>query len=247
MFTNSSKYIIIVFCSFFYAMDLVGQDHKKDILSIYNNFLSQKNYSVTIKYNLYLDKEIKPFQSREVIMCKDQTNLYMKESNGIETVSNSRYQLFINHKKKLISAIKTDPVGDSKNPEASEIYKELTSQMDSIVLLFDKIKVVSNSDDIVKYECDPKKALGISKIWLEVDKKKHIYKSIKTAYSEPVQRKEFGEKKRLMTIEIVYEGYKLNNTYPATLFDEKKYITESSTKEVKLKPAFKDYELLSSQ
>ena len=240
-----NKYIIVIPFSFFGFL-LSGQDAKKDIVGIYNDFLSQKNYSVTIKYNLYLNQETsKPYQSREVEMSKNNTKIYLKENSGIESLNTDRYRLLVNHKKKLLSVIKVEQ--NNSNKEAPDLTKFFDSQIDSVFLKFEKIKIIINTESLIKYECEAKKGFYISKMWIEIDKKTHMYKSIKTLYSAPRKIKEYGDKKYLLTVEVIYEGYKKNINYPETFFDVKKYIIENSKGKIELKQNYKEYELLTSE
>src|ERR1044072_4841318 len=85
-----------------------SQDYKKDLLEVSRQFSVLKNYALTMHYELFLDKMTSPYQQRDVKIKRLNSSLVMQQSNGMETFDNGKYQIVINNKNRVFSAVRKE-------------------------------------------------------------------------------------------------------------------------------------------
>ncbi len=165
------RYIKLI-CMFLLPAIMHSQNYKKDLLEVSRYFTGLKNYSLVMDYKLFLDGNLaKPYQERQVKIRRLNQSLMMQQNNGLETMDNSNYQIVINNKRKVFSARKKDKDEDHYE-EVPEFTTYLSSNLDSMMMVYDKIKVLSNTGDKITYELTLKPNASTEKVTMVIDKKR---------------------------------------------------------------------------
>ncbi len=207
------------------AFLLRSQNYKNDILSVSKYFTELKNYSLTMHYKLYLDNNLsKLYQERNVQIKRYNNNVWMNNTSGLEILDNENYQIVINTKDKVFAARKKFQEENQK-AQVKEYQNFMQNNFDSLLLIFEKIKIIESSNKFVKYEIAYKKNSSVVKSILVIDKVKNMYQSLTVQYKDPIKINKLDGKTHLITMVLNYEDFKVNNTYSNTFFSEKNYIT----------------------
>lgn len=205
-----------------------------------------KRYSLELEYSLFVDKNFgKAFQTRLIEVKREKTNLFMKQNNGIEILDNKDYQFFIDNKNKAITASKkTD---SENNPESFTIINEFfQTKIDTFLMVFEKINVLSRTKEITKYECIYKPNPKLLKMTVTVNNKLKMFESVITEFKEPILIKQIDDKKHTIAVEVKYKKFDPNSPFSSDVFNSNKYVVLGKEGKLKLNEKFKDYEFVSS-
>lgn len=224
---------------------LSAQNYKQDILLVSKYFTSLKNYSVTMHYRLYLDNDfVKPYQERNVKIKRFNKNLLLSNTAGLEIIDTENYNVIVNTKNKVFSVRKKFKEEKEQGSQVEEYQKYMDNNFDSLLMVYEKIKVLENTGSTIKYELTYKANAEFEKSIIVIDKIKNMYLSTTVQYKNPIKVNRLDEKKHTVTMVVNYEDFKVNNVYSSTLFSEKNYINiEKNGKPVPIKK-YSDYKLI---
>jgi len=223
---------------------MFSQNYKKDILEVSKYFTELKNYSLVMHYKLFLDGDLtRPYQEREVKISRLNKNLIIQQTNGLETLENDSYQIVINNKNKVFSARKKEKDEDHYE-EIPEFNTYLSSSLDSLLIIYEKIKVLTNSADKISYELTLKPNNPTEKVIMVIDKKTKMFHSMTIKYKQPVPINQLDGKPHLLTLQISYENFKPNAIQSKTLFDENKFITVAKDGRIYAVKKYANYKLI---
>jgi hypothetical protein len=223
---------------------VLSQNHKKDILSVCKFYNSLTNYSMNLKYKLFLDgNTTKPYQTREVQIKRMGKNVFMHHNSDMDIIDNENYQIIVNNKTKIFSARKKDPE-ENADIDRNELNSFLETNMDSLMLTYEKIKTLEENADRVKYELIYRNNDQIDKTVLVINKTKHVYESMTVYYKAPVKVKQLDGKKHLVTLQVVYDDFQLNSVSNKNIFSEKNYITLDKKNNIVPLKKYSDYKLI---
>lgn len=233
------KVIGIVFIFLTQQGKIFAQDYKKDILSVNKTLLSQKNYSLQLHYKMYMDDNLKtPFQERKVRFLRQNKNLFMKQNEDLEVIETGKYHIFLDHRDKMVSVIEKEKGGEDLRVES---LKLLDTYIDSLPNFCEKIKVIYNDVNTVKYECLLKPNEEVSYIWVEIDKKTKFYRSVMTKYKKPTEVRELNSQEHYLTLKIEYSGLLFNPIVSPSVFNVSNYLTIRDKKISGLSNKYKNY------
>lgn len=233
------KLVSLVFTVLIFQFKIHAQDYKNDILAVNKTLLSQKNYSLQLNYKMYLDNNLKtPFQERKVKLLRQNKNLLMKQNEDLEVVKTGKYHIYLDHHDKMISVVLKDKEEEDLRQEA---LKLLDVYIDSLPNICEKIKVIYNDENTVKYECILKPNDEVSFIWVEIDKKTKFYRSIVTRYKKPTKVRELNNEEHYLTLKIEYSSPVFNPNISSTVFNELTYLQIKDKKILGLADKYKSY------
>lgn len=223
---------------------LYSQDYKKDILEVSKYFTSIKNYSMIMHYKLFLDGNLsRPFQEREVTIKRANKNLLMQQNNGLETMDNGTYQIVVNNKNKVFSARKKQMTEESSE-NLSEFTSYLASNLDSMLLMYEKIRMIENKEGKVTYELILKANETTEKVTVVIDKAKKMFYSMTIKYKQAVRVDQLDGKPHVITLQINYKDFKPNSVSSGSLFDEKNFITVGKDGKISAVKKYANYRLI---
>jgi len=227
--------VIILFC----CISTFGQSTKQDLLMVTKNMSSLKKYSVTLKYSMFLDNNLKtPHSTKSVIINADNANYNMVRPNEMEVIETKNEYLIVDHKSKSVilnrlkSLVKQKYKNEEEN-EYEEAQKLFETNYDSLVDASTSVKLLLTQDNIKVYEVnytdnDIKKAI------YTIDTKLKIFKSITIVYSEP-EAIDNDNTEHYVTMKIDYENFNVNPVISKSVFDPYKYVQKLNDKQYKLK------------
>lgn len=223
----------------------LAQNYKQDVLSVYNTLLGSKTYSMQLRYSIFLDNDTKkPFQQRDVKIVRQDANLYLKQSAQMEVIDTKNCQVLIDHQDKQFSIIQKENEEASTMKVKQDAYQLISNNIDTVLAVYEKIKLVTNTNEVVKYECTPKANDEIAMVWIEIDKKLKFYRSITTKYKQKTKVKELNNSLHLLTLTINYVGLSFNPQIAPTLFNELNYVTFKGNKAVGPSKRYSHYKYL---
>jgi hypothetical protein len=201
------------------------QGYKKDIVSVSKYFIGLKNYSMNIEYKLFIDNVLtKPYQERVVKLKRNNKSVHMTQGTSLEILDNEVYQIMVDSKNLVFSARKKFKE-DDRYDELKEFNSFMDMNIDSLFFAYEKIKVIEQSAERVKYEMTFKPNDEMEKTILTVNKIRKYYESVVVKYKKPVKINELDGKYHVITMEIKYTEFKPNGVSNMKIFDEKNYIS----------------------
>lgn len=216
---------IIYLLSSMYVLTGTAQNYREDLLAMNRNVLGRESYSLQLNYSLYADNNlINPVQQREVKVVRSGENLHVKHNKGIEVIETEKMQLIFNHENRVFSTTMKEMRETSAIKQKKEMLNLFGTYVDTLINVFESVKVIYQDDTKVKYECKLKSGKDATMVWLEVDKKLKIYRSITTQYKEKQKIKELDDKDHTVTLKIEYKGFTTNPVLSPALFELKNYV-----------------------
>jgi len=223
-----------------------SQNYKEDLLSVGKNFSNLKNYSLVMNYQLFLDHNMnKSFQERKIDIKKQGNNIRIEQSSGLEMLENEKYQIVANNKTKELSVIKKEK--GTSDSESLNLYSALSTNIDSVTRIYDKVKLIEKTADKVKYELIYKPNEQIEKLILVIDKKTQMYQSVTIFYKKPVKVNELDGKMHLVTLKISYNNFTANSIANSSLFSEGSFFILDKKGKVSPIKKYSGYELIIPQ
>jgi hypothetical protein len=237
---NLKKIILLSFFPFV----IFSQNYKKDILEVSKNFTGLKNYSLVMHYQLFLDGDTyKPFQEREMAIKRLNKKMTTQQNNGMETLDNGTYQIVVNNKSKIFSARKKDQEEDHYE-EIPEFNTYLASNLDSMLLMYEKINFLGTRGDKVSYELILRPNESVEKVTVTIDKTKKMFHSMIIKYKKAVPVNQLDGKLHLVTLQINYKDFKPNSVSSSGLFDEKRFISVGKDGKIAAVKKYASYKLI---
>lgn len=220
---------------------LNAQDYKKDILSVSEYFGGLKSYSLTMNYQLFIDgNNHKPYQERKLEIKKNGLNMLVIENNGLEVLENMKYQVFINKPLKTIIPIKKNK---DINESGGNIIKDIMKvNLDSINLIYEKIRFIESKNGLVVYEMIYKENNEVDKLILTINKKTSMYESVVIHYKKKIRIKEMNNTLHSHILKVTYKSFTPGYTSKPYEFDHKNYFNENNGKIV-LNNNYRDYKV----
>ncbi|MDP1801745.1 MAG: hypothetical protein Q8L81_10355 [Bacteroidota bacterium] len=172
-------------------------------------------------------------------------NVRLSHKNGLEIIDNEKYQIVVNNKSKVFSARKKFKEDDIYN-ERDEFYSFMDNKIDTLLMIYQKINTLEETEQRVKYEMIYKPNSEVEKTIVVINKILNVYESMTIFYKSPVKVKELDGKPHTVTLKIDYDGFKKNSVYDKELFNEKKYIMISTKNEILPVKKYSDYKLIIS-
>jgi hypothetical protein len=216
-----------------------AQDFKKDLLGISKKMNLCKSYSVTLHYNLYIDKDLKtPFQQRDVSILKNKNAFLCKQGNVLEVLASPGGQVIVDHQQKQLAVLPKD----KQELNTSDYLNFFENYIDTILMAYEKVNYKSVSERVGSYEYTFKSGI-YSKMVLLYDKKDSIPLTVRYYPVQKMAIPSDGNRQHAVVVEIDYRNF---NSKP--LIDPKQlsiasYVTIKGTN-VSLAPKYKQYELL---
>ena len=203
---------------------IAGQNYRDDILAMNKMLLSQKNYSLQLRYDLFVDGNLSaPYEQQDVKIVRQGSNLYMKQGAELEVVETKNYRILINHGNKVFSALnkKEETESYTIRKDASEL---VGLYADSIVSVFKNVKVLREDAHTIVYECTMKPENAVAMVWVEMDKKLKMYRSLTTRYRRQRKIRELDGRLHTVTVKVYYNGFSASPAIPPTLFSDASYL-----------------------
>ena len=217
------KLVCILSC--LYVVNYSAQNYRDDLLAMNHNLLGRESYSLQLCYKLFVDdKMTHPFQQRDVSIARDGEKLHVRQSSGIEIIETENTQLLFDHKQKVFSARKKESSEGSSIAGKKELAGLFGTYVDSLMNVFEHIKLVYEDAGVVKYECKPKPGNEAAMIWLEMDKKLKVYRSVTTQYKEKRKISELDNREHQITVKVEYKGFTSHPVLSPSLFEIKNYV-----------------------
>lgn len=190
-----------------------------------HNLLGRESYSLQLHYKLFIDgNQNKVFQQQHVKIIRQGENMQVKQSSGIEMIETKDLDLVFDHNGKLFSARKKDIPTDHLTTEKKNLLTMFNTYVDTLMNAFESIKIVSEDKNTILYECRPKEESQAAIIWLEIDKKQKIYKSITTQFREKRKIKELNNQLHQITLKVEYNGFNTNPIIHSNQFNVTNYV-----------------------
>lgn len=230
----------------FISHNCSSQNIKDDLMAINNDMLQNKTYSINIITNVYLDDKMNAaFQSRPMILLKQNNKLHVYEGSEIEIINDTKLQAIINHKSKTIilsdlSIANPDSISEFK----TNYLKFIDADLDSINNLHKEIKFEKLSNKSVKYELIGNGLNPVKIAWVMIDVENKMYSSIRSLFAKKELVPELDNKEHYLAVERLFKGYNKNPVFNSETFNLNKFIRQDSNGSFTLTEKYKKYELI---
>ncbi len=216
---------LIVIC-FLTSSVLMGQNFKHDIKAVINSMVNASNYSMKMNYQLFVDDNMQqPFQQSWVDVKRYGDNLYTNYGNNFELLQTQNYELAINNHDKTLLVKQLTTNNSLPVSKAREQFGDISLLADSLAYIYQTVRVLSSSNNIIVYELKYKQNATMLKTLIEIDKNIMSLLSITHYYKKVIKVKELDNDDHKVAFRINYMNYHKGQFKDKSLFDEKKFIT----------------------
>ena len=233
--------LALLFC----CLAAAGQrdSYKADILNVCKSFLSSRNYSLEVQYQLYLDDNLTtPFQERRVQMLRSGENFYARQEQTVEMLDFGQYEIVLDHRAKMMAVLVRQKT-ENYNQRRNTLINELKVELDSLLNYTTSVKKLEEDDRYVTYECRYRPQDAFARVVLEIDKKGGFYKSITTTFKKPTVVPELENTEHHLTLTVNYLGLNRQPVVTDGLFDVDSYLEMKGSEIVAPAGRFRSYTL----
>ena len=220
------KYLNILYALMLLPFCSSAQNYRDDILAVNKTLMARSSYSLQLHYEIFLDKELnKAFEQRSMSIVRQGANLHMKQSSDMEVVDTHRYQFVIDHRHRVFASMqKNEEEVEMSSRNRIKTFGLIDTYVDTIVSAFQSIKVLLDNDEVVLYECTAKPGSEAAVIWVEIDKKLKMFRSLTTRYRQPRKVREQDNEPHQITLKIHYAGFSTAPVVQPAIFNEASYV-----------------------
>jgi hypothetical protein len=222
----------ILFSLFSFALGISAQTYKEDVLRAYKTLRNAASYSLCMEYRMYLDGNMNQvYESRTAEIRRQRGNLFIKQNNGLEVLSNSKYRIYLDNRGKSMTVSKKRSLPDSAK-RLDRIDRQFEESIDTTLAAIEKLKLVSETATLRTYECIFKPNPSLIKATITINKKTGIFERVLKEFKKPVI---VNNEKHSSTLEIRYTHFSPGVAFGNEVFNSSAYITAG--KDGKLIPA----------
>jgi hypothetical protein len=209
-----------------------AQDVKADFKKINEVYNTTPAFSMEIKYELFFDNAIKPYEKEIGKYAKLNSNYYTLQA-GSEVVMTDNYMFLIDKNTKILAM--------DKKIDANKIVNPLSINLDSLYLLYSKIEELKvNSSGRKGYRFYVKEG-PYSMCDVYFDTKTNFVTEIRNVFRKKMPDE--NDKLHSAVLKTTFYNYSTNQALFSAIFNDLKYVKKNKEKFV-LSENYKTYKFI---
>jgi hypothetical protein len=161
----------------------------------------------------------------------------------MDILDNEKFQVIVDHEEKTITTRKKKDKENSQE-DLNELGSFMDLHADSMFYLYDKIKVINETKDIIVYEMTFKSNEMIDKTTLTINKQLKYFESVVVKYKQTKKIDQLDGKYHPVTLKIDYEAFKPNSIKDRGEFSEKAYVSVAKNGKISASNKYSDYKVI---